>query len=101
MQGNAWQLVGTVTRLVPNGRVDSASLPCGNQYNVSDSSRVGDLLTFSTWKYKLKFQGWYDKVEEEAETSTATFDNMLRRCRELNAIHEKEHELSKITITLV
>ena len=40
-------------------------------------------------------------IEEEVKTATVTFDNMLRRCKDLNAIYEKEYGFSEIAITLV
>ena len=43
----------------------------------------------------------HDKMEEEVETSTATFDNRLQHCEDLNATCGKEDEFSEITITLV
>jgi hypothetical protein len=43
----------------------------------------------------------HDEMEEEVKTATATFDNMLQHCEDLNAIYEKEDEFSEIAITLV
>ena len=31
----------------------------------------------------------HDKMDQEAETETATVDNILQRCEDLNAIYEK------------
>ena len=43
----------------------------------------------------------HDKMEDKVETATATFDTMIRRCEDLNAICAKEDEISEIASALV
>ena len=41
------------------------------------------------------------EIKEEVETTTATFESMMKRSEDLEAIYEKEDELSEISIALL
>ena len=40
----------------------------------------------------------HDEMEEEVETATTTFINILRRCEDLNTSYEEEYEFSEIAM---